>query len=91
MRWFERTSSPPPMQHGSCRTCTQFDGHPAAVERAFPNLASMSSGYASVRGNDGLCRLHGIYLSGGATCAEHTGRASPSPSVTLARRASAAI
>lgn len=63
-----------------CRACRHFDGDPAAIEAAFRNLASMSSGYAAVRAGDGLCHLRDLYLSGGATCIRHaprSGTASP--------------
>lgn len=53
---------------GRCRDCVHFDGRPAAIEAAFANLSAMSSGFASVRGQDGLCRAHDIYLSAGSTC-----------------------
>ena len=52
----------------SCRSCRHFDNAPASLEQAFGNLAAMSSGYASVRAEDGVCRLRGIYLSAGASC-----------------------
>ncbi len=54
----------------SCGGCQNFDGDPAAVERAFRGLASMGSGYGSVRGHDGLCALHGLYLPANAACAD---------------------
>lgn len=66
---------PAPERAGTCRTCRHFDGDPAAIEAAFPNLASMSSGFGSVRAGDGLCRLRSIYLSGRAGCPSHAAAA----------------
>ncbi len=54
----------------SCGGCRSFEGDPAEMERAFPGLASLGSGYGSARGRDGLCALHGLYLPANATCAD---------------------
>ena len=51
-----------------CAGCTYFQDGGAAVEAAFPGLSAMSSGYASVRGDDGLCTLRDLYLPGGDLC-----------------------
>lgn len=59
---------------GHCRDCTHFDNRPAALEAAFPGLSAMSSGYASVRAQDGLCRTRDIYLPAGATCRDFAAR-----------------
>ena len=56
---------------GKCRDCVHFRTGPAAIEGAFPGLAALSSGYASVRADDGLCALHGRYLPSSASCARH--------------------
>jgi hypothetical protein len=53
-----------------CRNCRHFENRPDVIEAAFPNLAAMSSGFGSVRGDDGLCGLRGIYLSARAGCGE---------------------
>ena len=47
---------------GQCRTCVHFRNDPAFLEAAFAGLASLSSGHASVRGEDGLCLRHDRYL-----------------------------
>lgn len=53
----------------ACGACVAFDADPARIEAAFPGLAAMSSGYASVRAADGLCARHARYLPASATCA----------------------
>lgn len=58
----------PPAPGVACGRCTQFDARPHAIEAAFPGLASMGSGSASVRAQDGLCALHGRYLPASAYC-----------------------
>ena len=72
MRWpwakAERGSAAPAAR---CRTCAHFDNAPARLEAAFGNLASMSSGFASVRAEDGICGARGLYLSAGAGCGDH--------------------
>jgi hypothetical protein len=46
-----------------CGRCTHFRNDPATIEAAFPGLAAMSSGSASVRSHDGICLRHDVYLS----------------------------
>jgi hypothetical protein len=41
------------------------------IEKEYPGLTAMSSGFASVRADDGLCRLHDLYLSSWDTCSSH--------------------
>lgn len=53
-----------------CRNCVWFKNDPLHVEAAFPGLKIMSSGYASVRDQDGICDYHQIYLSGRDSCAQ---------------------
>lgn len=72
MRWPWKTGAGnTPATSGQCRTCTHFDNAPETLEAEFGNLASMSSGFASVRAEDGLCRARGIYLSARAGCTGH--------------------
>ena len=52
----------------TCGRCAHFQNDPAAMEKAFPGLSVMSSGFASVRAQDGLCRRHDIYLSAWDSC-----------------------
>jgi hypothetical protein len=55
-----------------CVNCGYFRNDRAYLEAAMPGLASMSSGDASVRADDGLCLRHDLYLSARASCAEFT-------------------
>ena len=55
-----------------CADCVHFDGAAGTLEREIPGLAVMSSGYASVRADDGVCRLHDRYLSGRSRCEAFT-------------------
>ena len=70
---------------GRCGSCGHFRNDPAYLEAAIPGLASLSSGDASVRADDGLCLRHDRYLSARASCADFTpaerGAISPSPLV----------
>ena len=54
-----------------CASCMHFRNDPAYLERNVPGLAMMSSAHASVRADDGICELHGRYLSARSTRAEH--------------------
>jgi hypothetical protein len=66
-----------PIPHASpqamrqCRTCRHFRNDAAFLEAALPGLASLSSGYGSVRADDGLCLLHDRYLGARSSCADH--------------------
>jgi fructose-bisphosphate aldolase class 1 len=51
-----------------CRTCRHFLSVPMTIEAAVPGLASLSSGYASVRADDGLCALHDRYVAARSVC-----------------------
>ncbi|MEI7525668.1 MAG: hypothetical protein WCJ95_15110 [Mariniphaga sp.] len=42
------------------------------IEKAYPGLTSMSSGYASVRNKDGFCNYNQLYLSAHDTCPSFT-------------------
>jgi hypothetical protein len=39
-----------------------------SLERALPGLAALSSAYAAVRSNDGLCRIHDRYVACSSSC-----------------------
>lgn len=60
----------------ACRTCRHFEDSPAALEAALPGLASLSSAYAAVRADDGLCALHDRYLAGRSVCDRYAGSTS---------------
>jgi hypothetical protein len=54
-----------------CGTCALFQNNPVVLEKIWPGLASMSSGFASVRANDGVCSRHDLYLSDKDSCPDH--------------------
>ena len=51
--------------------CAYFRSHPAEIEGRLRGLNSMSSAYASVRAEDGLCRRHDRYVSASSVCADY--------------------
>lgn len=55
----------------ACARCRHFANAADHIEREFAGLASLSSSRASVRDEDGLCALHGRYLSARASCADY--------------------
>jgi len=55
---------------GQCRHCVHFRNRPEYLEAAYKGFSSLSSAYASVRGEDGLCLLHDRYLSANSCCAD---------------------
>jgi hypothetical protein len=67
----------------SCLDCSQFNSAPLEIEAALPGLASLSSGYASVRSNDGLCNFHDRYVAASSVCAQYR-----NPAVRTAHNAS---
>jgi hypothetical protein len=58
----------------SCLHCRRFNHSPAALEAALPGLSSLSSAYAAVRANDGLCGVHQRYVTAESTCPQFSGR-----------------
>jgi hypothetical protein len=60
------------MSGGRCGACGHFRNDSAFLEAVIPGLASLSSADASVRADDGLCRLHDRYLSAASSCAAFT-------------------
>jgi hypothetical protein len=52
-----------------CANCRHFAADARMLEQALPGLKAMSSAYASVRSDDGLCGLHERYLHAGSSCA----------------------
>ena len=52
-----------------CGRCEHFERDPLTIEQAIPGLAVMSSGFASVRDNDGLCAQHDRYVPAHGRCA----------------------
>jgi hypothetical protein len=67
-----------PSLQGRCGSCVFFRNDPAYLESVFKGLTTMSSGYASVVADDGVCRRHDRYLGSRASCADWQDRESPS-------------
>jgi hypothetical protein len=59
-----------------CQNCAHFQNDPAHIEKAYPGLIIMSSGYASVRDKDGLCNYNELYLSARDSCPHFSPRTS---------------
>jgi len=57
-----------------CRNCRHFRSDAVYLETVFPGLISLSSGYGSVRGNDGVCQLHDRYLRASYGCGKFWSR-----------------
>jgi hypothetical protein len=55
----------------SCADCRHFNGRPAEIEAALPGLSSLSSAYAAVRAEDGICAVHERYVTASSVCALH--------------------
>ena len=55
----------------SCLDCRYFNRQPLDIEAAFPGLSSLSSAYASVRVNDGICAARDRYVAASSVCARH--------------------
>jgi hypothetical protein len=61
--------NPPPC--ACCVSCRHFNGRPLDIEAALPGLSSLSSAYAAVRSDDGLCGAHDRYVTSSSTCAAY--------------------
>jgi hypothetical protein len=59
----------------SCFDCRQFNAAPLALEAALPGLSSLSSAFAAVRAEDGLCAVHGRYVAASSLCDRYHGPA----------------
>ncbi len=64
-----------PQPPRECRTCRHFRNDAAFLEAAIAGLTSMSSGYGSVRADDGICLRHDRYLGARSSCVDHALRA----------------
>jgi hypothetical protein len=64
-----------------CRNCRHFRNDAGYLETVFPGLTSLSSGYGSVRADDGVCLLHDRYLRASSSCASFA----PAPSNAFCR------
>jgi hypothetical protein len=52
----------------SCLNCKNFKHAPADLEAALPGLSSLSSAYAAVRCDDGICAVHQRYVTASSVC-----------------------
>jgi hypothetical protein len=57
-----------------CKNCEHFQNDPALIEKTYPGLTIISSGYASVRDQDGLCNYNQLYLSARDSCPHFASR-----------------
>ena len=62
------------LRSDSCADCRHFNGRPLDIEAALPGLSSLSSAYAAVRSDDGICALHDRYVAASSLCAGHAAR-----------------
>jgi hypothetical protein len=51
-----------------CQQCAHFQNDPAYIEKTYPGLTIFSSGFASVRDQDGFCNYNQLYLSARDSC-----------------------
>lgn len=51
-----------------CQKCVYFKNDPAFIEETYRGLTILSSGFASVRDQDGFCSYHELYLSAQDSC-----------------------
>jgi hypothetical protein len=58
--------------NATCRACVHFRNDPAYLEAIFRGLNVMSSAWASVIADDGVCLRHDRYLSAEASCPDFT-------------------
>jgi hypothetical protein len=62
-----------------CAGCRHFNDRPLDLEAALPGLSSLSSAFAAVRSQDGICVLHDRYVAAGSRCTLHAGRVVKAP------------
>ena len=53
-----------------CAHCASFRGDPKDLEALLPGLTSLSSAYASVRSDDGICMRHDRFVGARSCCAD---------------------
>ncbi|MGO9744210.1 MAG: hypothetical protein ACLPN5_22345 [Roseiarcus sp.] len=61
-------------ERATCFGCRAFVNDPEFVEASLPGLTTFSSGFASVRADDGWCLRHETYLNGRRACAAREAR-----------------
>jgi hypothetical protein len=52
----------------SCASCRFFSAAAQDIESQLPGLRILSSAYAAVRSEDGLCRHHDRYIAASSIC-----------------------
>jgi hypothetical protein len=57
-----------PPEQPSCLKCRHFNNAPSELEAALPGLSSLSSAYAAVRADDGICAVHDRYVAASSVC-----------------------
>jgi hypothetical protein len=57
-----------PKSERHCINCAHFRNSPEYLESVYKGLTSLSSAYASVRKDDGICLLRDLYLSADECC-----------------------
>ena len=57
-----------------CIYCAHFRNSPDYLEQEIKGLNTLSSGYASVRKDDGICLKNGVYLSARDWCEKFEAR-----------------
>lgn len=62
------------MEKPTCLSCRHFRNTPHYLESVYKGLTSLSSAYASVRKDDGICLEKDLYLSASACCEHHAPR-----------------
>ncbi|MEJ2253790.1 MAG: hypothetical protein P8Y75_05380 [Nitrospirota bacterium] len=60
-----------------CRHCLHFNNSPEYLESVYKGMTALSSAHASVRKEDGICKLNDIYLSADGWCDNFEARSSP--------------
>ncbi len=56
-----------------CINCVHFRNSPEYLESVYKGLTSLSSAYASVRKDDGICLQRDLYLSADEWCDDFDG------------------
>ncbi len=50
------------MKKVTCTSCRHFDDQPHSLEAQLPGITILSSAFASVRGEAGICRVFGRFM-----------------------------
>jgi hypothetical protein len=66
-----------PAHRDCCADCRYFNARPSDIEAAMPGLSSLSSAYAAVRSDDGICAVHDRYLAASSVCPQYRALARP--------------